>query len=79
MSHAESRCLGVRGQKKHTALQGALSVLARELQLAAGIKGDILGTALRGDVTIAGHQPRSVVVDEKNFKARDVGCGGGEG
>ena len=67
LSHAESKCLGVRGQKKHTALQGALSVLARELHLAAGIKGDILGTALRGDVTIAGHQPRSVVVDVKNF------------
>jgi hypothetical protein len=41
--------------------------MARELQLPAGIKGDILGTELRGDVTIAGHQPRSVVVDVKNF------------
>ena len=75
LSHAESKCKGVRGQKKHDAIQTAVIVVARELGLAAGAKGDILGSTVHGDLTISGHQPRSLVVDVKNFNpiSQDVG------
>ncbi len=73
--HTESKCKGVRGQKKHDAIQTAVIVVARELGLAAGAKGDILGSTVHGDLTISGHQPRSLVVDVKNFNpiSQDVG------
>ncbi len=49
--------------------------MARELGLAAGAKGDIWGSTVHGDLTISGHQPRSLVVDVKNFNpiSQDVG------
>ena len=75
LSHAESKCKGMRGQKKHDAIQTAVIVAARELGLAAGAKGDILGSTVHD----FGPSTSKLGGGCEEFQPHQSRCGQGEG
>jgi hypothetical protein len=72
LAHVETRCQGVRGQRKHTAVQNAVVTVARSVGLSAVSSGYILGATAHGDITLSGFQPLSMVVDVKNINIKGV-------
>jgi hypothetical protein len=70
LSHAESRCLGVQAEETHS-IAGVSCSVSAGAPAGCWNQGRYSGHGVTGDVTIAGHQPWSVVVDVKNF---NLGC-----
>ncbi len=48
LSHVEFRCVGIRGQRKHAAVQNAVVTVARSVGLSAVSSGYILGATAHG-------------------------------
>jgi hypothetical protein len=72
LSHVESKCVGIRGHRKHSAVQNSLVIVARAVGLSATASGYILGSTNHGDITLSGFQPLSMVVDVKNINIKGV-------
>ena len=74
LTHAESGCRGTRGAHKNFSMQHALVSIAYELGIPVSTTGVILGTKLKGDLTIGRLDGKDLVVDVTNRTARQMAC-----